>query len=126
MKKNTWALACLSLFLLSACASSGQKIEQTKVDTIRLGVTTRAQLEAQFGSPTQVDIEPGTGHRVLTYRYTEARANAASYVPVVSLFAGGVNSKEQTLTVIVDKKTNIVRDYEMHNANNSTMNGSPN
>jgi len=114
--KNLLATTLLAL-ILSACATSGQKIDPSKVSKITKGVTTRAQVEAQLGSPEHVSIDPASGNRVLMYSYSEAQANVAMLIPFVELVAGGVRSKQQVLEVVVDK-SGIVRDYELHNSTN--------
>jgi outer membrane protein assembly factor BamE (lipoprotein component of BamABCDE complex) len=50
MKWNLMILACC-LTLMAGCASYGNKMDRSKLDQIKKGVTTRAEVEALFGPP---------------------------------------------------------------------------
>jgi outer membrane protein assembly factor BamE (lipoprotein component of BamABCDE complex) len=98
----------LIVLLLAGCATVGTKIDQSKVDQIKDGVTTRAQLDEWFGQPNQQSLGDGN-QTILTYSYVHSQASGASYVPVVNLFAGGTNTNQQVLMIAVDKNGIVVR-----------------
>ena len=105
------ASAVLILGLITSadgCMSSGTNYDQTQVSQIKKGQTTEAQLVQMFGEPTQ-RMTDGDGNNHLTWTFTEAQANAASYVPVVGLFAGGTNGTTKSL--FVTTKNGVVTDY---------------
>jgi hypothetical protein len=52
------SLGCFIL-LLAGCISVGEEFRTPTAETIKNGVTTRAELLQLFGSPTQVGIEDG-------------------------------------------------------------------
>ena len=108
--------ALLALGLSVGCYSSGNKVEQAKVDKIQKGVTTRAQLEAELGKPSSVSITPDGG-RMLMYRYFEAKQDATNFIPFN--FHHGSTDRHQTLQVILDKD-NIVKDYEFGDTTGAT------
>lgn len=93
------------------CMSSGNKMEQSRVDQIQKGVTTRAEVEANLGAPDSVAIMPDGG-RALMYNYYESKAQARNFIPYVSLFGSGADTRRQTLQVVVGPN-NIVQDFEM-------------
>ena len=101
----------LAAAMMIGCMSSGKKIEQSKVDKLQKGVTTRAQLEQEMGPPDEV-FPQENGKRMLVYRYLSAKAKGTSFIPIVGMFAGGSDTRRQTFTVIVDKG-GIVEDFEL-------------
>lgn len=81
-------LSALLAGSLSGCAtSSGTKMEDAKISTIKKGVTTRAEVEKLFGKPASVTTN-ADGKKTLLYRYTETKEGAgltamraASFIP---------------------------------------------
>ena len=86
----------------------------TDVGKIVKGKTTRAELDARFGPPISSFTNPANGHDVFHYYFADSQSthNTASYIPIVSLFAGGWKgtSHVQSLMVTVSK-AGIVEDY---------------
>ena len=83
---------------LTACASSGRKIDQSKVDQIKKGSSTKEQVLALIGTPEKI-TKDGDGNTTFSYHYVYASAKGESFIPIVGMFAGGVNTKEQSVTV---------------------------
>jgi len=83
-----------------------QKIESQ----IQKGVTTRAEVEKNLGTPDYVSMLPD-GRRTLIYRYFESQAKGQSFIPYAGMFVGGSNNKQQTLQIMISKN-NLVEDYE--------------
>lgn len=68
--KSVTLIALLSLFI-TACATVGQPYAEHKVEDIKVGETTRADIEEMFGAPWRTGLESGMttwtyGH----YRYS--------------------------------------------------------
>ena len=57
-RSRVLSLGCLVL-LLTGCVSVGKEFPTPTAETIRDGVTTKAELLKLFGPPTQVGIEDG-------------------------------------------------------------------
>ena len=97
--------------------SHGNPIDSNKVAGIQKGVTTRSQVEAMLGQPTNVSML-GDGRRMMTYSHTDVdtHAKGTSFIPVVGMFAGGATGEQhtQTLQVMLDKN-DVVQDYEYNN-----------
>lgn len=106
---------------LGGCMSSGHKMDQSRVDQIQKGVTTRAEVEANLGAPDGVAIMPDGG-RMLMYNYYEAKSQARNFIPVVGMFGSGADTRRQTLQIVVGPN-NVVRDYEMTDRTGQTNYG---
>ena len=102
--------AFLTSFFVSGCGPTmGSKLDSAAVNKIQKGVTTRAQVEAAVGMPTNTSILPD-GRRMAMYFYSESKSDAMTFVPYAGIFAGSSNRRDQNLQVIY--KENIVDDYE--------------
>ena len=95
----TGVIACAAL----ACVSSGTKVTQTQLSEFHVGATTEGQILAELGPPTTTATFTD-GSKMDIYAHTAAHANAASYVPVVGLFAGGAKGNSQSVTFNFDSK----------------------
>ena len=83
---------------LAGCASSGTKVDPNAVAAFQKGRTTYAEAVAQLGPPTAVSLAPD-GSRVAIYSYSRATTRAATFVPVVGLFAGGADVSGQSVAL---------------------------
>lgn len=106
--KNRIPSALLAL-TLAGCATSGRKIDQTAAAQIQQGVTTKAEVRQLLGAPDSI-IQTGDGAEWWTYSYTRASSRPSSFVPVVNLFAGGVDVQQQTVQVEFDG-AGVVKTY---------------
>ncbi|HEX3857585.1 MAG TPA: hypothetical protein VHY30_09850 [Verrucomicrobiae bacterium] len=99
MKTTIAILFCAAL--LTGCSSVGTNFNSANVPKIQKGITTETDLVTMFGQPNQrgVNSENGT---TLTWIYSEATVKGATFIPYVGIFAGGVNTKNKTLTVRLD------------------------
>ncbi|RMH85190.1 outer membrane protein assembly factor BamE [Pseudomonas sp. AOB-7] len=91
--------------LLSACASSGTKIEQGDVDQIEIGTTTKSQMLQTFGAPLSQTFN-SDGKLMMTWFY---------------VFVGpfGTGMEQQNLTVLFDQGEKV----EKFSITNSDTNG---
>ena len=96
--------------MISGCASTGQQMDKSKVDQIKKGVTTRAELEQMFGVPFNSMIL-GDGRRQLIFTFSKTQMKGQSLIPVIGGLVGGQTNRYQMLQVILNKD-NIVDDYE--------------
>lgn len=81
--------------ILAGCVSSGTKVTQAQVSAYQVGKTTEAEVIAALGAPNSASVL-SDGSRIDVYMHTSAHANAASYVPIVGLFAGGAKGDSET------------------------------
>ncbi|MCY1306630.1 hypothetical protein D9M70_564990 [compost metagenome] len=92
MKKRLVAML-LGCVLLASCASSGTKIEQSDVDQIVIGTTTKGQMLETFGPPLSQTFN-SDGKLVMGWFY---------------VFVGpfGTGYKQQNLTVLFDQNEKV-------------------
>jgi outer membrane protein assembly factor BamE (lipoprotein component of BamABCDE complex) len=96
--------AILSLvLLLCGCASTGNRqiADTGTVARIEAGKSTKAEVRALVGEPTKVDFRGDT--EVWQYVYKRGQVRPATFIPVVSWFAGGLDVTGNTLTVTFNR-----------------------
>lgn len=93
-------LIVLLTVLAAGCMSVGNKqLEDPElVKKIVPGTSTKADVRALAGEPTETEFSD-TGEETWKYVLTKGQTRAASFVPVVGLFAGGMDMQTHTLTV---------------------------
>jgi outer membrane protein assembly factor BamE (lipoprotein component of BamABCDE complex) len=104
---------CISALAFSGCAHvHGKKVDSAAVTQIQKGVTTKAELIAKLGEPNST-TQRGDGGEMLMWRYTESQTNAATYVPIVGMFAGGRSTSATVLTVMVGADGNSIMRFDI-------------
>ena len=103
MKLSPWCVAVVAV-CLSGCFGykAGNKFDDSFVKNIRTGKSTRADVVQMFGQPPTRN-STGGGNETWTYSYSEMKshATAATYIPIVNIFAGGAKSTTNTQTLTV-------------------------
>jgi hypothetical protein len=107
--------AAAAALLLSGCASSGTKVSEQQVQAFQKGTSTRAQVVAALGAPTSTLVQ-SDGTRIDVYMHIQASANAASFVPIVGLFAGGATGSTDSATFTYDAAGTLQRSTWGHSA----------
>lgn len=106
--------ALLLAVLIGGCSSVGTPIAQDKVNQIRVGVTTEADLFLLFGPPSTKTLD-ASGAIVLTWVYSSATTKAETFVPLAGPFIGGYSTHVQQLTVLINRKGHVEK-WTMNNA----------
>lgn len=106
MRKLAVALIGLGL---SACVSGGTKVTQQDVSQFQKGVTTEQEVVAKLGKPNGSSAT-STGTKIDVYSYVHSAANAASYIPIVGLAAGGATGTATTATFTFNNR-GVLTDY---------------
>jgi outer membrane protein assembly factor BamE (lipoprotein component of BamABCDE complex) len=88
-------------------------VTQEQTAAFEVGKTTEAQVVAALGNPNGVSTL-ADGSRVDVYTHVAAHATAASYVPIVGIFAGGAKATSNT----------AVFNFDPHGVLTSTHSGS--
>lgn len=96
MKKFLTIVLATALF--TGCATMGRKLDQTNIDKIKKGETTREEVLQLIGSPDQI-MRDGDGNVTFMYMYVRATAKPEGFIPVVGVFAGGVDTQNQMFQV---------------------------
>lgn len=95
---RTVAIAAIAAFALSGCYTFGTQVSQADASRFKTGVTTESDVVRALGQPQSTARLPD-GTRVLTYAWTQAHIKGTSFIPFVGLFAGGVNSEGDEVTL---------------------------
>ena len=88
-------IASAALAVLAGCAASGVQVSQDAAFQFKEGVTTEAQIISKLGQPTMVTMNDPI--KVITYTGSQYQMKAASFIPVVGLFAGGADMAVKTV-----------------------------
>lgn len=107
-------VAALLTCCLTSYASTGHSITQPKVNQIRPGYTTEADLDQLFGPPTtrSTDIYKTTA---LNWIRSE-RPGLPGYLPLVGQFLGGLDVEVQQLSVEL-RADGRVRSFTIYDLN---------
>jgi hypothetical protein len=107
LNKSVRVVALLAACGLAGCMSSGVKVDESKVSSLKAGVTSCAQAIALLGKPTNSSLE-SNGTRTYTYTYVQMQENAATFIPVVGYFMGGANTENSNFMMTCDAKGVLV------------------
>jgi outer membrane protein assembly factor BamE (lipoprotein component of BamABCDE complex) len=120
-------IATVAIVVLGACASAGNmalKDENEKSVSARIveGKTTKQEVQAAYGQPTQTSFTDG-GNEIWTFRYAYATPKPVNFVPIVGIFAGGADVQSKELVVMFDK-SNVVSKFSMREMQQEVTRGS--
>lgn len=90
-------LIALALLALAGCVSSGTRVDDKAAQQFQKGVTTEAEVVKAIGPPQSTALLPDGRHQI-GYVALSAHPHAASFIPVVGLFAGGASSQSDVTT----------------------------
>jgi len=92
---KTIASIIFVLLMLTGCASSGHKIDQSQIDQIKIGETTKDQMMKMFGSPLSQAYN-SDGKLMFIWFYMKAGPF-------------GVSMKQQNLSVLFDDQNKVFK-----------------
>ena len=96
------------VLLLSACTSTGTKVDQEKLSAFVKGKTTYPEVIQQLGKPDQSTVNDD-GTIIITYAHKLSAAKSASFIPFVGGFIeGGAGSEDITVTINFDNKSVLI------------------
>jgi hypothetical protein len=95
-----WATLAVAIGV-SGCASSGTKVTAADMASFTPGRSTETDVIGRLGDPNSSSTAPD-GTKTDIYIYAHASANAANFIPVVGLLAGGATSQTTTATFVFD------------------------
>jgi outer membrane protein assembly factor BamE (lipoprotein component of BamABCDE complex) len=108
------------VILLTGCMTMGRKIDQAAADKIEKGKTTREQVVSLVGAPDQI-TRLGNGDMTFTYSYMRATPKAATFIPIIGIFAGGSDVQHQ-MFIVTFGPDNIVKDlFSTQGASEASM-----
>jgi len=119
-----WVVTVLML-LMSGCVASGNPSVRDEAVTgqIQIGVTTKEEVRKLLGRPNSVGKGSGnlaavaglpatsqapltlnSNYEVWGYSHVSIETNAATFIPVIGLFAGSATSSVSSVTICFDDK----------------------
>lgn len=111
------AIMFLTTALLAGCVTTGTKVDPNVVASFKPGVTTLTDARNALGAANNTTTL-ADGGTVLTYAWTHAAANGASYIPIAGAFVGKSNAQTQVTSLVFDKEGKFVR--ETHSEGQTT------
>lgn len=102
-------LATLVAVALAGCVSSGTKVTEKDMSGFQRGVTTEQEVITRLGAPNMTSLADD-GTRIDRYLYVHASPNAANFIPIVGLMAGGAKGTSTTVQFIYDNN-GVLKSY---------------
>lgn len=87
------------LVILAGCATVGKEVTETQAGQFKRGVTTAADVAEKLGAPTSSGVSD-SGSRTMSYVFAHAQPRAASFIPIVGIFAGGADGRTTMVTFV--------------------------
>jgi hypothetical protein len=115
MKTKILVCALLIFSCLTSWAWFSPSITQQKINQIRVGQTTEADLFHLFGTPSTRSVD--LAHYIAIDWFRSVPAPPQSYIPLIGSFLGGLNIEAQQLYVVLSPGGRVVR-YEVHSSRN--------
>jgi outer membrane protein assembly factor BamE (lipoprotein component of BamABCDE complex) len=104
VKERFLALLLAALLAAQGCVSGGTKeiTDPAKTSQIQIGKSTRADVKTLLGEPAKVNFTDNN-EEVWEYAHVSATPRAATFIPIVSIFADDADAKGDILTIRFDK-----------------------
>jgi hypothetical protein len=107
----------VAALLISSCLTSWAwfppSITQHKLDQIKIGVTTEADLVHLFGPPTTHFVD--LSHRIADDWFRSVPMPWSGYIPLIGQFCGGLDVDAQQLAVLLTPDGRVIK-YEAHSS----------
>lgn len=116
-----YSILIFFLIMLTGCATVGKKVDQDKLGQIKEGVTSEQEVIRLLGNPYMKTLS-SDGKTIMLYQYAKVKNRAANFIPVVNIFAGGMDMRQQMLTVLIGKNGKVDK-YTMNDSNNAINSG---
>jgi outer membrane protein assembly factor BamE (lipoprotein component of BamABCDE complex) len=101
------AALAVALAVLTACTTVGTQVEQADVERFQKGVATPTEVVAKLGTPQETGHKDN-GDTTLSYVYMKGSPKAATFIPVVGLFAGGADVHSTRVTFEFDPSGHLL------------------
>ncbi len=118
MKKIALLIAALSL---TACASYGTKVDANQAAGFVKGKTTYSEVINKLGKPSQTAVS-SDGIKVISYVHVEYSTKAATFIPIVGIFAGGADTQNSTVELTFDSH-DVLTNYKFSDGSGSVSTG---
>jgi opacity protein-like surface antigen len=105
--KTRLALAAAAALVLAGAQAQAKPVTIEDASQFSVGTATADDVIAKLGKPNS-DERDATGKRTIRYTSMHAHPKAASFVPVVGLFAGGAKGSSATVSFEFGKDGKLV------------------
>lgn len=87
----------------AGCATSGKKVDTDKLQQIKKGETTQAEVISLLGEPNNIGTSDGADGvtTTLTYHYMHVSSKATNFIPYVGIVKSGYNNKNQMVMITI-------------------------
>ncbi len=92
---------------LTGCVATGTKVSNEQALEFVRGSTTVRDVVAKLGQPTS-RVTLANGESMLLYQYGEVQYRAATFVPIVGLFAGGADVRSNSVSFRFDAEGKLI------------------
>ena len=108
--------ATILVISIYGCATAGNdslrlETEASINQKVQLNKTTKTDMKVMFGSPFETTYTDG-GSEIWKYEISKMSADATSYIPIVSMFAGSSSGVKKELIVMFNED-DTVRKFNM-------------
>lgn len=108
---------------LAGCASVGVKVTDEQMASFKEGITTEADVIAALGAPT-TRVRTADGSVTLGYSHAQYNTKAATFIPIVGLFAGGADMRSSAVILSFGKDGKLTNtSTQTSNMNTGVFNG---
>ena len=132
MKRILLPCVILASVLSTGCASTSVGTDVGGSNKIQAelvkGKTTKAEVISLYGKPqTQMTNSDGTETYIYSFMKNDVSVNAATYIPIVGLFAGGSEVQMNTSSLSITFTDSVISNYSYstseHKGEYSTFGG---
>lgn len=102
-------LVALFVGALSGCATIGREVTTEQTQQFQKGKTTATEVVRALGAPTSKAVD-SEGRQTLSYVFSHSQLRAASFIPIVGIFAGGADGRT-SVAAFVFSKDGVLIDY---------------
>ncbi|MFZ3141170.1 hypothetical protein [Polaromonas sp.] len=120
---KTLLIALIVATVLAGCASSGVQVSQAAATQFREGVSTEADVVAKLGKPNMVTISGNV--RTIAYNGIQYETKAATFIPIVGLFAGGSDTSITTASYEIGQDGIVKKISYATSGSNTRMGATP-
>jgi small neutral amino acid transporter SnatA (MarC family) len=94
-------MIALGIFLaLIGCASTGTQVSIETASKFKEGVATEREIVSELGRPTSMTMVGS--QRSIVYSGGQCQTKAATFIPVVGAFAGGMDCQSSAVVFVLD------------------------
>lgn len=113
---------CALVLALTDCASSGVEVMDSQLTQFQKGVTTEGDVLRALG-PATTTSSNSDGSAMLVYTGVHARAKAASFIPIVGIFAGGATAEATSVAFRFGPDHRLIDYWTTHGQTDVGMGG---